>query len=395
MRAYEPTPGKHVRHAEEAVRPAPGKHSLVDAFALGPDDYRWEDIPEAEFARDAQHADLGDEARMQHAPKREEEPIRHADDREERHDEAAHDPDELAKLPQQPTNVKGERLKIADPFILVDGAAWYAYGTGLTVRKSKDQGRTWTNKGKMTSFAQGGRRWAPEVHKIGDTYTAYISISKTETSRISIYVATSSDPVKGWSTPKPIAHAKQWNNIDATYFHDAKTGKSYLLWKEDRHSSKGRKTIVMQELDKTGTHLEGNKKKHTLLTAGVGANSELERRPAPRKPNWSVEAPTLEFHGGKYWLFYSGAGYERGGGYFVGAASASTITGPFHREPHPIVRGSKTMAEPGHQSIVKVAIGGKTRWLLFFHARRAQGNARYLREEEIVWRQGRPHVKSR
>ena len=400
---HERVPGKATHREHEAAVAVPGKRSLVDVADLTPEreDYRWEDISDEAFAADAQHASVGPDASAQlggtaHEEARED-PREEAEEREaatEARDDAAIDDEDLAALPaRSPTNTKGERLKVADPYILVDGATWYAYGTGLTVRKSRDQGATWKNLDKMMSFGEGGRRWAPEVHKIGNQYVAYISISLSETSRIKIYVSTSDNPVKGWSKPRPIAASKKWNNIDATFFHDDKTNKNYLLWKEDRHASKGRKTIVMQQLDASGTHLKQGKHKHTLLTAGKGAHSELERRPAPRAPNWSVEAPTLEVHGGKYWLFYSGAGFERGGGYFVGAASASKITGPFHREPKPLVLGTTKQAEPGHQSIIKVEVNGETRWLLFFHARGAQGKARYLKVDQIVWVDGRPHVK--
>ena len=408
---HERVPGKATQREHEPAVAMPGKRNLVPVADVEParDEYCWEDITDEAFAAESQRASVGPDASAQLGSAGrddQQEPAQKQDQQEdhEDRDDAAIDEEDLAALPpkpapakasegKEPTNPNGERLKVADPFILVDGAIWYAYGTGLTVRKSKDQGATWANLGKMMSFGEGGRRWAPEVHKVGDQYVAYISISLTQTSRIKIYVATSDNPVKGWSTPRPIAASKDWNNIDATFFHDAKTNKNYLVWKEDRHASKGRKTIVMQELDASGTHLKTGKQKHTLLTAGVGAHSELERRPAPRAPNWSVEAPTLEFHGGKYWLFYSGAGFERGGGYFVGAASATKITGPFHREPKPLVRGTTNQAEPGHQSIIKVEVNGETRWLLFFHARGAEGKARYLKVDQLVWVDGHPHVK--
>jgi beta-xylosidase len=246
----------------------------------------------------------------------------------------------------------------------------------------------------MMGFGKGGRRWAPEVHKIGDKYVAYMSIGFGKTGRIRIYVASSDHPVHGWSHPRAIASSKKWNNIDPTFYHDDETNKNYLLYKEDRTTRQGRKRIEMVQLDGTGTHLAKHHRKHTLLVAGVGEHSELERRPKPRNANWSVEAPTLEKHGDRYWLFYSGAGYEVGGGYFVGVASSTKITGPFHREAHPLLRGgSGTMHEPGHQSIIRIVVGGVVRWLMFFHARDAHGKARYLREDQIVWVNGKPQIK--
>lgn len=387
--AHAATPGKATRQDVTPDVTHVGKQTRVQTEYAAAPEPAWEEIPREEiFQADAEAASpmWEDIPEHEHEPDHERGPGHQPEQLERGHEDPPPEP-------RQPTTPKGKRLMIADPFILVDGAVWYAYGTGLVVKSSTDQGKTWRSRGHMTNFDKGGRRWAPEVHKIGGNYVAYMSLGATKTSRIAIYVASSSHPVHGWSKPKRIATSKKWSNIDPTFFHDDKTDQNYLIYKQDRATSQGRKRIVMTRLDQSGTHVAKHADTHTMLTAGVGKHSQWERRPAPRQAKWSVEAPTLEFHENKYWLFYSGAGYEPGGGYAVGAAWAHKPTGPFHRLAEPIVRGTGTMREPGHQSVVKVVIGGVTKWLLFFHARGSEGKARYLREDQLVWIDGKPHVK--
>jgi arabinan endo-1,5-alpha-L-arabinosidase len=292
-------------------------------------------------------------------------------------------------LPAKAATAQGKRLRIADPFILVDGATWYAYGTGNVVFSSKDHGKTWESHHGMMKLEGFYRRWAPEVHKISGKYVAYMTLSTSKKGRSRIYVSHSDEPVHGWSHPRPITKARHGSDIDATFFHDPKTKRNYLLWKEDRKAGHGGKRIVMQPLDGKGLHTHGHQR--TLLVAAHGKHSGFERRPHGGAP--SVEAPTLEFHGGRYWLFYSAAGYEHGGRYAVGVASSAKATGPFKREAHPLITGHSGLREPGHQSVVEVVIGGQKKWLIFFHARGNHGNARYLHERQLVWIHGKPHVK--
>jgi GH43 family beta-xylosidase len=383
LEARPPGRGTLVDHEDAA---AVGKHTRVEASLAEPEP-SWEDIPPEEvFQTDAERAGRTPEAEA-HAGHAELHTQDHADDKQ----------DALAALPPRPEQAHAaghQRLECADPFVLVDGQSWFLYGTGLTVHESKDQGKTWIDHGRMMPLTGFSIAWAPEVHKVAGKFVAYMSLQRAGVDlHTKIYCATSDNPVTGWTDLHPIASSNQWANIDPTFFHDPKTGKNYLIYKEDKNPLLGRKRIVEHELDATGTNEVGHGPPRPLLTAGVGAHSGWERRPPPRPPLWSVEAPTLELHDGKYWLFYSGAGFERGGGYAVGAAWSNSITGPFHRVAHPILRGHNGLRQPGHQAIIKVTIGGKTHWILFFHARANQGETRYLHEAEIVWVHGEPQVR--
>jgi beta-xylosidase len=378
---------------EPEAEGAVGKHTHVDAWAAGTfvePEPRWEDIPPEEvFHVDAERAAMTEDARA-HAAETDLAPHRQEHASEDR-------AQAMSRLPPRPVHAhaaSGPRLECSDPFVLVDGASWYLYGTGLAVRESTDQGKTWIDRSQMLPLPGFTIAWAPEVHKIAGQYVAYMSLKNPATDlHTKIYCATSNNPVNGWTNLHPIAASNQWASIDPTFFHDPKTGKNYLVYKEDKQATIGRKRIVLQQVDATGTHAVGHAGPRPMLTAGVGLHSGWERRPAPRPPDWSVEAPTVEVHGGKYWLFYSGAGFERGGGYAVGAAWAPYITGPYQRLAHPILSGHSGLRQPGHQSIIHVTIGGKKHWILYFHARDNTGATRYLHEREIVWVNGVPRVR--
>lgn len=319
------------------------------------------------------------------------------EDRDDEHaDKHAAAPASGPQLGQQKTT-GGAPLQGADPFVLPLADAWYMYTTGLAISKSTDQGKTWKPIGHLPALAGYTNNWAPEVHQVDGKFVAYTALAKPDEPH-QIFASTSTHPDKDFSTPKRVVSDRDKapsskpslpvSMIDPTFFHDG--NQNWLIWKEDWPSDSGvRRRIVMARCDKTGTHLTG--KPHVMLTAGVGVNSQHEHAPW----GWSVEGPTLVAHGGKFWLFYSGAGYTKTGKYYVGVACADKIQGPYKREPRPLITGDAGALSPGHQSIIHVTINGKPEWLIYYHAYSGDpkdGN-RYIMASQLHWaKNGDPYV---
>ncbi|MBQ3957312.1 MAG: family 43 glycosylhydrolase, partial [Bacteroidaceae bacterium] len=73
------------------------------------------------------------------------------------------------------------QIPLADPYILLDGDKYYAYGThdasGIRCYSSDDL-RSWKDEGQALNKANTTETqwfWAPEVYHIGDRYIMYYS----------------------------------------------------------------------------------------------------------------------------------------------------------------------------------------------------------------------------
>jgi beta-xylosidase len=87
------------------------------------------------------------------------------------------------------------QVPLADPYILVDGGRYYAYGThsdlGIEVFVSSDL-KTWYRNGLALGYGNTTESkwfWAPEVYKFGDIYYMYYSANEH------LYVATAKSPL--------------------------------------------------------------------------------------------------------------------------------------------------------------------------------------------------------
>ena len=110
-----------------------------------------------------------------------------------------------------------------------------------------------------------------------------------------------------------------------------------------------------------------------------------------------VEAPTMIYREGYYYLFYSGNTFdiER---YGIGVARSASPTGPFVKSPaNPIVQSDETFDGPGGQDVVQDRSG---EWRILYHARLCprsgdgtrpsicpppHGDKRYLMIDAVEW----------
>lgn len=285
-----------------------------------------------------------------------------------------------------------------DPGILRVGRFYYLYTTSngsddaMPIYSSTDL-KTWTRvgqifrKGKLPSWSrpQGDpgiyKFWGPEVHRIGSRYVAYYS-TIDEYDRFSIGAATASHPLGPFRDRGKIVWNADFGVIDPSYFRDPKTGKQYLLWKDNTNALKPPKPthIVLHELTSNGLSLSPDDSDR-LITNDVGWEGEI------------VEAPNLIYRHGFYYLFYSGNDLETDS-YAVGFARSKKIEGSYKKPGDlrgPILKSDQRFDGPGGQSILRA----HGRWLIFYHARerRTQSDERYLMLDQIWWgSNGLPHV---
>lgn len=245
-----------------------------------------------------------------------------------------------------------------DPGVLKDGDTWFMACTGggaskYPLRRSTDLVR-WTSIGHVLSSSAlpawaSNSYWAPELHKVGNTYVAYFSARHTN-GVFAIGAATASNPA-GPYTPQaqPLLQVPSPGAIDAHFFRSS-AGQNYLLWKIDGNAVGQATPIRIQPLSADGLSLTGSPT--TLLTNTLAWEGAL------------VEGPWMIEEGGAFFLFYSANGYASNA-YAVGVARASSPTGPFTKHGAPILVTRGAWAGPGHGSVVR---GPSGEWVHVYHA---------------------------
>lgn len=300
------------------------------------------------------------------------------------------------------------RCTTADPGIFRVGTdTWYSFSTGgqpdtgvFPIRKSVDDRRTWTEAGYIFPAGQApdwtmepnfpSQYWAPQVTRIGDQYVAYYSAQGG--ALIALGVATADHLEGPWTDRGPIIRGAGISLIDPYPFRDPQDGTNYLLFKYNITSRDplGRTSIVIRELNPDGLSSKNDATDHVLI------------RNAPL--SWEgrvVEAPSMEFRNGMYYLFYSGNNFrpapDEPSRYAVGVARSDQVTGGFTKSPdNPILRGDGRFKDPGGQDVVRRP--GPDEWMMFYHADPLfapfdNGRARYLMMDTVSWdSEGWPHV---
>jgi beta-xylosidase len=278
-----------------------------------------------------------------------------------------------------------------DPFVLVDGETYFAYGTqtgdiNVQVMESADLAQ-WEHRGdalpELPPWAGWGRTWSPAVLPRGDTYVLYYAVRYEAAGRQCISVATSADPDGPFvdrSAEPLIFQADRGGSIDPSPFVDG-DGTAYLLWKSDDNAIGRPASLWGSPLEPDGRGL-------------AGPPVELLRHDAA----WEeplVEAPSLaRIADGSYVLFYSGNWWESEG-YAIGYATGQAPLGPFRKdtESESWLASQPGMAGPGGAEPFTDANG---RWHIAFHAWTPprvgyeQGGARSLWIERLDFEDGRP-----
>lgn len=271
----------------------------------------------------------------------------------------------------------------ADPGMVIDGATWYAFTTGLHLYRSSDSGHHWDDLGKfLTPPAGYVDTWAPEVYRVGNRWICYFSMRTAPGQFEKVYIASSRYLDRGWSlVPTPIYGTPDHSTIDATMFR-APDGTRYLLWKDD-YQNREQRRISIARLSPDGRRVTGTSTPIMSVTQGWEGNS--------------IEAPSMLVHDGSYYLFYSGNLFTTTGNYAVGVAKASGPVADFDAGKHdgPILKGDDHFASPGHQFITTADLPGRgPTQLIYYHAypwydaagtKLASPQTRKLMMDELRW----------
>ncbi|MES2372036.1 MAG: glycoside hydrolase family 43 protein [Bacteroidota bacterium] len=272
----------------------------------------------------------------------------------------------------------------ADPGSLYDNGKYYFYftsgnGTGaMPVKWSSDllsfidNGARIFPLGQFPAWVTGASYWAPEVVVINGKYVCYYAAIGAG-GWFNIGVATSATPT-GPFTDKgtPLASNANFSLIDPTFFHDPNSNKNYILWKTNKNAlTPAQPTqIVLQEVSADGLSLIGNAT--DLMVNDLAWEGAV------------IEAPSMLFRNGYYYIFYSGNNYGTDK-YGVGVARSSTVNGSYTKLPAPILQSDSKFDGPGGQSIVTNSPIAP--YLIFYHARIRSNTAagRLLMLDKIDW----------
>jgi hypothetical protein len=308
----------------------------------------------------------------------------------------------------------------ADPGMAHFGGRYYAVSTGDDgggtgrIKSSPDR-RTWSRSGyifpkgtapEWISVDNDGRRrvGGPQIYFLPsiNKYVAYFSARSAKTEKRCIGRAESSNPYDFTNvglganpavSPLECRDDATYSLIDASLFYDPRGNQLYLLYKRDYDDGgPTQDDIVIRRVDPDGRSNPGPPTQLVVAERGTWEG-------------FSVEAPTMIFRNGRYYLFYSGANYARDT-YAVGVAVSSIESNrPDSKlvkyDANPILRGEgdNEFCGVGHQDVTNVGGDG---WLLFYHAYLGGleadgdcvGTERFLMMDVLRWDQpgGSPRV---
>lgn len=271
---------------------------------------------------------------------------------------AASVPPATAALPDPDRFVAGAPYTgtFADPTVLRVGSTYVAASTttanvNLPVMTSTDL-VTWTPTsyddalGRPPAWAavKGLRgsvplisQWAPSLAKVGSHYVAAFSAAVSLVPRTScIGVATSPDPLGPYvaASAKPLVCFRRspLGAIDPDLFVDR--GTPYLLWKQEGVPNVSPPTIMVRQLDATGTRFAPGSRKQALIQRDRAWEGDV------------VENPSMVRYRGRYVLLYSGNAW-RTRRYATGYAVCDSPLGPCRKAPAPVLVSDAAESGPG------------------------------------------------
>lgn len=253
-----------------------------------------------------------------------------------------------------------------DPFILHAGDGYYAYATtdgaqNLQLARSTNLVDWEALDDPLPTLPSwsSGDTWAPEVLETSAGFVLYYTAHDGALKRtdgngsqcITLAVASSPEgPFVDDSTEPLVCQQELGGSIDATPFRDG-DGSLYLIWKNDGNCCGMRTRFYIQPMSEDGLALTG-----TPADLGVVNDEPWEGA--------LIEAPTLVFDDGTYYLFFSANGYDTEF-YAVGYATSKTVLGPYVDAPeNPILASAwdrpvtSRARGPGHQSVIASDDGG-------------------------------------
>jgi len=250
---------------------------------------------------------------------------------------------------------------LPDPMIIADDSGgWWAFatnGNGANIQTLRSTDLiTWEQAPdalpQLPAWTAGGDVWAPEVARADDGrwllyYTTPAPEDRGDIQCVGLAIADSpGGPYVDSSDGPLVCETEDGGTIDAHPF-TAPDGKRYLYWKNDGNRIGVDTWISVQGLDSSGTELVGEPTK--LIKQDQAWEGSL------------IEAPFVVEASGTYWLFYSANAYDSAD-YAVGVARASGPTGPFTKQPDPVLVSNEVAAGPGHCSLFTA---GDRPWMVY------------------------------
>ncbi|HEV7375522.1 MAG TPA: glycoside hydrolase family 43 protein [Pyrinomonadaceae bacterium] len=276
-------------------------------------------------------------------------------------------------------NEKMVNIQVARSFDLVN---WEHLGDALPIKPA------WAN--------QTQKFWAPHVSQFGETYYMYFSADANPLTGLCLAVATSKSPRGPFAdSGQPLKCGASFVNIDPMAFDDPRTGKRFLYW------GSGFQPIRVQELAPDRVSFMPGSQPVELIAPIKDENTANYQR--------LIEGAWMWFHGGYYYLFYSGdncCGDKAH--YAVMVARSRSATGPFEtlalgtgKSNSAILERNERWIAPGHNSVIRDAAGQD--WI-FYHAidaknRRLKNDIsgdrdvrRIMLMDRLVYRRGWPTI---
>lgn len=237
-----------------------------------------------------------------------------------------------------------------DPQVVADGEGFLAVatnGNAMNVQTLTSPDLVDWQQGQdalpvLPSWSTRGKQWAPEIVAWPDgTYRLYYTTPAPDLEHQCVSVAVADTPAGPYTddSAEPfLCEIEEGGSIDASPFV-ASDGRAYLYWKNDGNHIGVDTYLKVAPLSEDGLALDGEPT--ALLQQDLPWEGLI------------VEAPFVWEHEGTYHLFYSGNGYWTDQ-YAVGHATAESPTGPFTKDPDPVLTSNEFAAGPGHCSLIEV-----------------------------------------
>ncbi len=247
-----------------------------------------------------------------------------------------------------------------DPQVVDTGSGYLAIatnGNGMNVQTlTSDDMANWEQGvdalPSVATWSTSGKVWAPEIIRWSDgTWRLYYTTRAEDPQWQCLSVATSATAEGPYtdSSAKPlVCETAEGGSIDQTPFIDS-SGKAWLYWKNDGNAIGVDTWIKAQPLSSDGL-------------AVTGKPTKLLQQDQPWEGHL-VEAPAVVEVDGVFHMFYSGNDYGSAD-YAVGHAVSTSPTGPFTKDPDPVLATNEVAAGPGHCQLLKV----RGQWWMVYHA---------------------------
>lgn len=230
-----------------------------------------------------------------------------------------------------------------DPQVIPDGDGWVAIATnggGSNVQTLTSTDLTTWQRGPdalptLPDWTSPGKVWAPEAARIGDQWVMYYTTRGPDPSLQCVGRAVAEAPGGPYTDDSDgplVFEDDAGGSIDASPYTDP-DGRHWLLWKNDGNAVGQDTWISMQRLSDDGLTLTGDPTR--LIRQDLDWEGDL------------VEAPFVWFHDDTFHLFYSANAFASAD-YAVGHAVAHQVTGPYAKDPEPILTSNDVAAGPGH-----------------------------------------------